>query len=593
GGGAAASGGTGGEKKKLFPIRNMNVMNPLDSDDNQIDDTVNRRRAARMHSLLQMGARQLRPVLMHLQREVTKAQQGQPGPPHPAHLHTTSVAMLETFFTLSWARFGQGWRPDVPPHLDSDHEKTPWSTYDHDYNFFGTVGAGAGPNDSLLNGEERAGGGAERGDGALVVAGPVGAGGSKHRDPFHVDLQSVRDSVKYCCFLLEAEVTDSALLALSKEILSGKGSLPVGEIGKLLQEATANASLSQTLKDQFGGLKKFLEKYPGEFVIAADHPFNPHVYLKSTLSPEELDTVMRGGTVVQIGNGGVGGGAGGAGSGGGGGGGAKKHKSKSGRRRSAAKQGQQLQQQGQPLLQQQQQQQQQQHHHPQHQAAGGVLLQQQHQQQQQIDDGHLRVRHAPISQQQRDEQQQQQQQQQMRAPNEPMYRHHQRQQQLEAMRSTPHARHENNTSCMLSHRERQQQQQQGMPRQGIGRGGGGVGGSGLSCVQLHKQQQQQQQLPPSQLPQHVRSGFNTVAAPPRIPARPPATQQQRQLSPPPGQHHEQGVRRRQQQQQQQRHHHQQQQRQEGSLAALYKQQSPNSLVTSADLFRDEGAQPQR
>lgn len=37
-----------------------------------------------------------------------------------------------------------------------------------------------------------------------------------------VDLQSVRDSVKYCCFLLEAEVTDSALLALSKEILSGK-----------------------------------------------------------------------------------------------------------------------------------------------------------------------------------------------------------------------------------------------------------------------------------------------------------------------------------------------------------------------------------
>ncbi|CAN0577672.1 unnamed protein product, partial [Ectocarpus sp. 12 AP-2014] len=100
------------------------------------------------------------------------------------------------------------------------------------------------------------------------------------------DLQSVRDSVKYCCFLLDAEVTDSALLALSKEILSDKGSLPVGEIGKLLQEATANASLSQTLKDQFGGLKKFLEKYPGEFVIAADHPFNPHVYLKSALTAE-------------------------------------------------------------------------------------------------------------------------------------------------------------------------------------------------------------------------------------------------------------------------------------------------------------------
>lgn len=37
-----------------------------------------------------------------------------------------------------------------------------------------------------------------------------------------MNLESVRDSVKYCCFLLEAEVTDSALLALSKEILTEK-----------------------------------------------------------------------------------------------------------------------------------------------------------------------------------------------------------------------------------------------------------------------------------------------------------------------------------------------------------------------------------
>lgn len=61
GGGAGA--GAGGEKKKLFPIRNMNVMNPLDSSDNQIDDTVNRRRAARMHSLLQVRLEYLFGVL--------------------------------------------------------------------------------------------------------------------------------------------------------------------------------------------------------------------------------------------------------------------------------------------------------------------------------------------------------------------------------------------------------------------------------------------------------------------------------------------------------------------------------------------------
>jgi hypothetical protein len=91
----------------------------------------------------------------------------------------------------------------------------------------------------------------------------------------------VWDSIKYCSFLLEAEVTDSALFSLSKEILNDKGPLPVGEIGKLLQEFTANAGLSQTLKDQFGGLKRFLEKFPDDFLISTDHPFNPHVYLKA------------------------------------------------------------------------------------------------------------------------------------------------------------------------------------------------------------------------------------------------------------------------------------------------------------------------
>ena len=58
GAGTGAGGGTNGEGKeecaRKFPIRNMNVMNPLDNSDNQIDDTVNRRRAARMHSLLQV-----------------------------------------------------------------------------------------------------------------------------------------------------------------------------------------------------------------------------------------------------------------------------------------------------------------------------------------------------------------------------------------------------------------------------------------------------------------------------------------------------------------------------------------------------------
>jgi len=84
----------------------------------------------------------------------------------------------------------------------------------------------------------------------------------------------------YCDFLLNAEVTAPALFSMASEILADRGPLPIGEIGKLLQETTANSSLSIVLKDKFGGLKKFLEIYPTVFLISNDHPFNPKVYLR-------------------------------------------------------------------------------------------------------------------------------------------------------------------------------------------------------------------------------------------------------------------------------------------------------------------------
>jgi hypothetical protein len=46
-------------------------------------------------------------------------------------MHTTSVTMLDTFFSLSWARFGQGWRPDIPPYSifdDADQDDTMTNT---------------------------------------------------------------------------------------------------------------------------------------------------------------------------------------------------------------------------------------------------------------------------------------------------------------------------------------------------------------------------------------------------------------------------------------------------------------------------------
>ena len=46
-----------------------------------------------------------------------------------------------------------------------------------------------------------------------------------------------------------------------------RGFMPVGEIGKLLQELTMSISFSTILKDKYGGLKKFLEIYPKDFYL--------------------------------------------------------------------------------------------------------------------------------------------------------------------------------------------------------------------------------------------------------------------------------------------------------------------------------------
>jgi hypothetical protein len=66
---------------------------------------------------------------------------------------------------------------------------------------------------------------------------------------------------------VEGNITETGFRMLFEEFLHEKGSLPVGELGKMLQEATGNSTLSTALKMKFGGLKKFLEKYPYDFVI--------------------------------------------------------------------------------------------------------------------------------------------------------------------------------------------------------------------------------------------------------------------------------------------------------------------------------------
>jgi hypothetical protein len=87
-----------------------------------------------------------------------------------------------------------------------------------------------------------------------------------------------------------------AVLHLISGILRDKGPLPVGEVGKRLQETTSS-ELSVYLKETHGGLKKFLEAQPA-LLLGADHQFNPHVYLASSLGYEEIERVRQGETVA-------------------------------------------------------------------------------------------------------------------------------------------------------------------------------------------------------------------------------------------------------------------------------------------------------
>ena len=112
-------------------------------------------------------------------------------------------------------------------------------------------------------------------------------------------LSTVQDShlihqLQYSELILNAEISEPALLALTMEILATRGPLPVGEIGKLLAETTSIPNLSHRLKDRYNGLKKFLELYPNDFVISNDHPFNPSVVLRCVLSQENLEMIERG-----------------------------------------------------------------------------------------------------------------------------------------------------------------------------------------------------------------------------------------------------------------------------------------------------------
>ena len=100
--------------------------------------------------------------------------------------------------------------------------------------------------------------------------------------------------VYYSNLMVESIISRVSLLDLVTEILVHKGPLPIGEVGKALAELTCIAGLSLRLKEKYGGLKKFLEEYSSAIIIGNDHPFNPHVVLRGSLTADQQGMVDRG-----------------------------------------------------------------------------------------------------------------------------------------------------------------------------------------------------------------------------------------------------------------------------------------------------------
>ena len=192
---------------------------------------------------------------------------------------------LRDFFTVTFNRFGSGWRPDTLNNQTDSQGTDGYMSY-----LAGSTeeeGAGGVTTASKKAGNNPFGGNDTSDQEFNEELGP---------DPLLIQVDVLTDRIRHCNFLLEAEVTEPVLQRMSKDILQERGSLPVGEIGKMLQEITGISTLSAYLKEKYGGLKKFLEQFEDDFVISVDHPFNPHVFLRNALTREDIATIA-GGTI--------------------------------------------------------------------------------------------------------------------------------------------------------------------------------------------------------------------------------------------------------------------------------------------------------
>jgi hypothetical protein len=80
----------------------------------------------------------------------------------------------------------------------------------------------------------------------------------------------------------DKEIEDQIISSMD-QILLRNGSIGVGHLGSLLRkelkENLKSSEVSKWLKDNYGGLKRFVISHDDDFILGTDHQFNPHVSL--------------------------------------------------------------------------------------------------------------------------------------------------------------------------------------------------------------------------------------------------------------------------------------------------------------------------
>jgi hypothetical protein len=236
-------------KTRMFEKGNLNVVHPLTLTNMIQKNYISSRRMNKIARAFETGAKSLSTTLK-------LAVKG-----------SVSVHMpLNSFFRGICSRFGTGWRPDVIANT-----------------LVLSIGMVKQKSVKPVKGKDSR-------DAADVDL--VGFA-EKLKSHLTVSLSTLWSQVHYCNLLLHGRVTDDAVIFFCKDILQERGALPVGEVGKILQDTTAAFQLSTRLKEKYGGLKKFLELHESEFVMSQEHPFNPHVLIRKALTPEDFEFIAK------------------------------------------------------------------------------------------------------------------------------------------------------------------------------------------------------------------------------------------------------------------------------------------------------------